>query len=321
MERGAAAGETGVALAAGRVVASHGRQLVVEDGAGRRLPCRLHGRRLSAVCGDEARWGHAHGGEAYGTVYEILPRRNTLERLTAGGRAEPVVANLTQLVAVVAPLPAPDWFVVDRYLAGAAWCAVRALIAFNKAEFGVPADAQAELDGYAALGYAIVHCSARAAPGIGALAARLAGAVSVLVGQSGTGKSSLLNALAPEARAVTQEISAATEEGRHTTTHAVLHRLASGGDLIDSPGVRDYAPPVPEARHVASGFVEIVRTAAGCRFQDCLHVQEPGCAVRAAVDAGAIRARRYESFRRLLALAREMGERFPDRRPGRRPKR
>lgn len=88
----------------------------------------------------------------------------------------------------------------------------------------------------------------------------------MLVGQSGTGKSSLLNALVPEARAVTQEISAASEEGRHTTTTSVLHRLASGGDLIDSPGVRDYAPPPPSARDVGSGFVEIARVATGCKF-------------------------------------------------------
>jgi ribosome biogenesis GTPase / thiamine phosphate phosphatase len=321
VKRGDATGDTGVTLAAGRVVASHGRQLVVEDPAGERFPCRLHGRRLAAVCGDEARWGYAHPGESYGTVYELLPRRNTLERLTQNGRVEPVVANLTQLVAVAAPLPAPDWFVVDRYLAGAAWCGISAMIAFNKVELGVDPEAAGELAGYAALGVTIVHCSTRAAPGIAELATRLQRAVSVLVGQSGTGKSSLLNALAPEARAVTQEISAATEEGRHTTTHAVLHRLASGGDLIDSPGVRDYAPPVPEARHVASGFVEIHRAAAGCRFQDCLHTQEPGCAVRAAVEAGGIRQRRYDSFRRLLTLSREMGERFPDRRPGARPRR
>ena len=319
MARGAAAGAAGVALRSGRVVASHGRQLTVEDPDGHRVPCRLHGRRLAAVCGDEARWGYAHAGESYGTVYELLPRRNTLERSTASGRVEAVVANLTQLVAVVAPRPAPDWFVVDRYLAAAAWCGIRALIACNKSELGLgPADAE-ELDGYAALGIAIVRTSARGAPGIEALAARLEGAVSVLVGQSGTGKSSLLNALAPEARAVTQEISAATEEGRHTTTHAVLHRLASGGDLIDSPGVRDYAPPLPAPRAVASGYAEIAGAAAGCRFLDCLHDQEPGCAVRSGVASGKIRARRYESYRRLLALAREFAERYPERRPGRGP--
>ncbi len=317
MARADADGGTGVALAAGRIVASHGRQVVIEDAAGGRIPCRLHGRKLAAVCGDQARWGYAHSGESYGTVYDLLPRRNTLERLTQAGRVEAVVANLTQLVAVAAPLPAPDWFIVDRYLAGAAWCGVTPLIAFNKAELGLPEGVAEELDGYAALGVGIVRCSCKSDPGIETLAAHLRGAVSVLVGQSGTGKSSLLNALAPEARAVTQEISAATEEGRHTTTHAVLHRLGGGGDLIDSPGVRDYAPPVPAIRDIASGFVEIHRAAADCRFQDCLHVQEPGCAVRAALAGGTIRARRYESFRRLLTLAREMGERYPDRRPGR----
>jgi ribosome biogenesis GTPase / thiamine phosphate phosphatase len=308
-------------LADGRVVESHGQQLVVEDAAGQRVACRLHGRKLAAVCGDEVRWGHAAADDGQGLVYELKPRRATLERLATNGRSEPVVANLSQLVVVVAPLPAPDWFVVDRYLAGAAWCGIGSLIACNKSELAAAPQIARELAVYAAIGYPIVHTSARAAPGIAALAARLKGAISVLVGQSGTGKSSLLNALVPEARAVTQEISAASEEGRHTTTTAVLHRLASGGDLIDSPGVRDYAPPLPAMREVASGFVEIARAAAGCRFQDCLHSAEPGCAVRAAVAAGAIHPRRFESFRRLLDMARELGARHPARRPARRSRR
>jgi ribosome biogenesis GTPase len=303
-------------LSPGRVVASHGRQLVVEADNGVRVPCRLHGRRLAAVCGDQVRW-RRDADPAAGTVYEVLPRLHTLERLAGNGRAEAVVANLTQLCAVVAPRPAPDWFVVDRYLAGAAWCGIGALIVYNKAELPAAEDTAAELEAYQRIGYPSVYCSARAAPGTTALAARLAGATSVLVGQSGTGKSSLLNALAPEAQAVTQEISAATEEGRHTTTHAVLHSLASGGDLIDSPGVRDYAPPLPAVRELASGFVEIARSAAGCRFQDCLHDVEPGCAVLAGVAAGSIHPRRMHSYRRLLMLARELAVRYPDRRPGR----
>jgi len=304
-------------LAAGRVVASHGRQVEIEDAAGRRIPCRLHGRRIAVVCGDDVQFGYDAGDAAQGIVYELVARRTTLARLAANGSAEPVVANLTQLVAVAAPRPAPDWFVVDRYLAGAAWSGIGALIAFNKAETQVAADDARELAVYAAVGYRIVHTSTRGDPGIGTLAAELRGAVSVLVGQSGTGKSSLLNVLAPEARAVTQEISAATEEGRHTTTTSVLHRLATGGDLIDSPGVRDYAPPLLAAREIASGFVELSAAAAGCRFQDCLHVTEPGCAVRAAVAAGTIHARRFESYRRLLELAREFAARYPARRPGR----
>lgn len=305
------------ALTDGRVVESHGQQVVVEDLSGRRVACRLHGRKLAVVCGDDVRWGYAAADDGMGIVYELKPRRATLARLATSGTTEPIVANLSQLVAVVAPVPAPDWFVVDRYLASAAWCGIGALIACNKSEIAATPEIASELAVYAAIGYPIVHTSTRAAPGIEALAARLKGATSVLVGQSGTGKSSLLNALAPEAQAVTQEISAASEQGRHTTTTAVLHRLASGGDLIDSPGVRDYAPPLPAVRDVASGFLEIARTAGGCRFQDCLHSAEPGCAVRAAVAGNAIHPRRFESYRRLVAQARELGERRPARRPPR----
>ena len=303
------------------MVASHGRRLEVEDRAGVRSACRLHGRRLTAVCGDDVRYAAPQAGDDAGLVWEIRPRRRTLERLAGNGRAEAVVANLTQLVAVAAPLPAPDWFVVDRYLAGAAWAGLAALVVFNKIELGIAPEAEAELESYAAFGYPVIRCSARAAPGVAALAARLAAAVSVLVGQSGTGKSSLLNVLAPEALAVTQEISRATDEGRHTTTHAVLHRLASGGDLIDSPGVRDYSPPLPPSREIAYGFVEIARAAAGCRFQDCLHGVEPGCAVAAAVASGGISARRLQSYHHLLEVSRQLAGRFPERRPPRRPSR
>ena len=320
MVRPAAVPEAPGVLHDGRVVASHGRQLEVEDGAGRRRACRLHGRRLVAVCGDEVRYAVPAGGEDAGLVWEILPRRRTLERLSGSGRAETVVANLTQLIAVAAPLPAPDWYVVDRYLAGAAWAGLAAVVVFNKCELGVAAEMDAELAGYAALGYPVIRVSVRGAPGTAALAAPLAGAVSVLVGQSGTGKSSLLNVLVPEARAVTQEISRATEAGRHTTTHAALHRLAGGGDLIDSPGVRDYAPPLLAVREIASGFVELQAAASGCRFQDCLHDAEPGCAVGAGVAAGTIRRRRFDSYRHLVTLAREFEARFPDRRGTRRPR-
>ncbi|MFO0335614.1 MAG: ribosome small subunit-dependent GTPase A [Pseudomonadota bacterium] len=306
-------------LLAGLVVASHGRQLDVESTDGARRSCRLHGRRLQAVCGDEVLWAHATTGDPQGTVYEVLPRRTLLERLDATGRTEPVVANLTQLVAVVAPQPAPDWYVVDRYLAGAAWAGLQALVAFNKDELAATPEASAELEAYVAIGYRIVRCSTRGVPGVESLAHELAGTTSVLVGQSGTGKSSLLNALVPEARAVTQEISAATEEGRHTTTTAALHRLASGGRLIDSPGVRDYAPALPAVRDVATGFREIHAIGAGCRFQDCRHETEPACAVREAVNGGTIRARRYESYRRLAELARHFATKYPERAPPRTP--
>jgi ribosome biogenesis GTPase len=307
---------TETALQSGRLVANYGRQVIIEDTSGARVACRLHGRRLSAVCGDHVLWGYARAGDSTGIVYSLEPRRRVLARLSMLGSSEPIVANLSQLVVVAAAVPAPDWFVVDRYLAGAAWSGLKAVVVFNKCELGLTPMAETELLSYQSMGYRIARTSTRTAPGHAALAASLADEISVLVGQSGTGKSSLLNALIPEAQAITQEISAATEEGRHTTTHAILHHLNSGGELIDSPGVRDYSPPVPELRHVASGFVDLLAYATDCKFQDCLHTHEPGCAVRAAVDDGRLRARRYDSFRHLLTLAREMHERFPVRRKG-----
>jgi ribosome biogenesis GTPase len=258
-------------------------------------------------------WAFAPADPSQGIVYALLPRDTLLSRLVANGATEPVVANLTQLVAVTAPRPAPDWFVVDRYLAAAAWTGIDALIAFNKVDLAASdrqssaavAAMEDELAVYAGIGYRIVRTSAHVPGGTSSLKAELLGATSVLVGQSGTGKSSLLNALVPDAQVLTQEISRATDEGRHTTTASVLHRLAGGGALIDSPGVRDYAPPLPTVREVAWGFVEIAALAGSCRFQDCLHLSEPGCAVHVARSAGQLHPRRYESYRRLLALTRE----------------
>jgi len=304
-----------IATEPGQVVASHGRLLEVEDEAHRRRPCRLHGRSLRAVCGDRVRFGFASAGDAQATVYEVLPRQSLLERLNRRGEAEPVVANLTQLAVVVAPAPAPDWAVVDRYLAGAEWAGLAALLALNKCDRPDAQDSAVtqELSGYRSLGYPVLLISARGDPGPGSLEQACAGATSALVGQSGTGKSSLLNALVPEAQAVTREISAATESGRHTTTTAALHHLKHGGALVDAPGVRDFAPPLPAARAVAGGFRDIVRYASGCRFQDCLHRAEPDCAVRAAAERGELSARRYESYQRLLALAEQFAERNPRR--------
>jgi ribosome biogenesis GTPase len=297
---------------AGRVVASHGRDATVADGAGRRVHCRLQGRRLAVVCGDRVRWspGRTEGGA--GVVVEVLPRRNLLARIDARGAAEPVAANLTQLVAVIAPVPAPDLGLCDRYLAAAEWNGLEACVVAGKCDLpdegGVIARA---LDEYARVGYAVVSASKRLEGGIDALRERLAGGTCVLVGQSGVGKSSLTNALVPGVKAAVDEVSRASETGRHTTTTASLYALPSGGELIDSPGVRDYAPPLPPAREIAGGYREIVELAGGCRFRDCLHRAEPGCAVAAASGAGKIAPRRLASYRRLLALAEGIAARAP----------
>jgi ribosome biogenesis GTPase / thiamine phosphate phosphatase len=292
---------------AGRVVASHGRDATVVDDAGQQVHCRLQGRRLAVVCGDRVHCspGTTEGGA--GVVVAVLPRRNVLARIDARGAAEPVAANLDQIVAVLAPVPAPDFGLCDRYLAAAEWNGLTACVVANKCDLP-DGDGRLEevLADYSRIGYAVVRASKRLADGVSGLRERLAGVTSVLVGQSGVGKSSLTNALVPGVEAAVAEITRASESGRHTTTTSALYQLPSGGELIDSPGVRDFAPPLPPPRDVAGGFREIAAVAAACRFRDCLHLSEPGCAV---ATAGSISRRRLESYRRLLALAGEMAAR------------
>jgi ribosome biogenesis GTPase len=295
----------------GRVIASHGRDASVLHESGGTVHCRLQGRRLAVVCGDRVLWSPARTEGGAGIVVEVLPRASVLSRISARGVPEAVAANLTQLVAVIAPVPAPDFGLCDRYLAAAEWSGLAACVVANKSDLPAAEDALgAALEEYARVGYPVLRSSKRQEYGMGALRAQLAPHTSVLVGQSGVGKSSLTNRLVPGVEAAVAEVSRASEAGRHTTTTSALYALPSGGELIDSPGVRDYSPPLPPAREVAGGFREIAAAAAGCRFRDCLHRREPGCAVVAGVGAGGISARRLESYRRLLSLAEEMAARL-----------
>jgi ribosome biogenesis GTPase len=280
------------------VIAAFGRHLLVRAGD-REMRARPAGRKLSIVCGDRV---HCEVDRAHDEVQivEVLPRRTLLARANLRGVSEPVVANITQLVVVVAPLPAPDFFILDRYLCAATAAGVAGAIAVNKSDLDANKLAPEEIAALSAAGYPHITCSATHGHGLAELRTMLAGKVSVLVGQSGVGKSSLVNALLPAA--LTQIETGGLmreEEGRHTTTASRSYPLDSGGTLIDSPGVRDFAPAIEQLDAQTLGFPEIDRLAAKCKFQDCKHMQEPACAVIAAVEAGALWPRRYESYRRL----------------------
>lgn len=287
------------------VIAAFGRHLLVRDGAGHELRARPAGRRLSIVCGDRVRCAPDTAHDEI-LVVQVMPRQTLLARANLRGDSEPVVANITQLVVVVAPVPAADFFIVDRYLCAATAAGIAGAIAVNKSDLAEPVAAQ-EIAALTAAGYRSVTCSAKNSTGLEALRALLAGAVSVLVGQSGVGKSSLVSALLPDTDIATGELMR-EEEGRHTTTASRAYRLDSGGALIDSPGVRDFAPAIDQLDEKTVGFPEIARLAPDCRFLDCRHLQEPGCAVTAAVDAGTLSARRHESYRRLRRRYAELRE-------------
>ena len=282
------------------VIASFGRHLLVRDAGGRELRARPSGRRLNIVCGDRVHCEHDRTHDEVLAV-EVLPRRSLLARANVRGESEPIVANITQLVVVIAPLPQPDFFIVDRYLCAATAAGIAGAIAVNKADLEGDAVDGGEIAALARAGYKHVACSARSGSGIAGLEALLASAVSVLVGQSGVGKSSLVNTLLPDVEIETGELMR-EEEGRHTTTASRAYELACGGTLIDSPGVRDFAPAIDRLDAQTLGFPEAARLSAGCRFKDCRHLVEPGCALIAAVESGDVSARRYESYRRLRRL-------------------
>ena len=214
------------------------------------------------------------------------------------------------MIVVVAPKPALDPYMIDRYLAAGALLEIPAIILFNKTDLLTPDesdDLERVLKGYSEIGYPVLRTSVKRHTGLTALADTLRGHVGVVVGQSGTGKSSLLKALVPDAEIRIGEISQATDEGRHTTTVSALYHLPGGGDLIDSPGVRGFQLWAMPARELAGGFVEFQAYRGQCRFSDCSHLHEPGCRIMAAVEAGEISSRRYESYRTLCAQVPEPG--------------
>jgi ribosome biogenesis GTPase len=286
------------------VIAAFGRHMIVRAG-GQEIRARPSGRRLSIVCGDRVRCETADNAEAL--ITEVLPRRSLLARANTRGDSEPVVANITRLVVVVAPLPRPDFFMVDRYLCAATAAGVQGALAINKSDLGAQADIQEELAAFADAGYTQLQCSATAGQGLMELRALLSTGVSVLVGQSGVGKSSLVSALLPDIEIATGGLMR-EEEGRHTTTASRAYRLEPGGVLIDSPGVRDFAPAIDQLDARTLGFPEVAALSPGCRFADCKHLQEPNCAVIGAVETGGLSARRYESYRRLRRLFSDLVE-------------
>ena len=284
----------------GLVIANYGPALIVESSRGEWYRCALRQHLGTLVCGDRVLWQPAGADE--GVVIALDERRSLLSRPDYSGRPRPVAANLDQLVVVVAPQPPVQEYLIDSYLVASVTIGVEALLVINKIDLlDVPgmAEWEARLAIYRRIGYPLLFASTHTAHGLDALRDRLKGRTSILVGQSGVGKSSLIKTLLPDLEIRIQALSAATGLGTHATSTAMLYHLPDSGDLIDSPGVRGFTLGTLDAVALEQGFVEFAPYLGQCRFSDCSHTVEPGCALLTAVERGEIDPCRLQSYHQL----------------------
>lgn len=289
----------------GRVVAAHGRHFLVDDGESV-TECVTRGKKGGVACGDRVRFSLTHPGS--GVIEEIEPRYNLLHR-SDEFRSKLIAANVDQVLVVVAAVPLFREELLIRCLVACETADIPARIVLNKTDLPETAALADYLKAYEALGYPVIPVSALG--DLGSLEAVLKDRTSVLVGASGMGKSSLLNRLVPGANAAVGEISQALDAGRHTTTHARLYTLANGGAslspnsspagyLIDSPGMQEFGLKHLNQHELMAAFPEIRARLGQCRFHNCRHLKEPGCAVLAAAEAGDILPSRLRAYHSLL---------------------
>jgi ribosome biogenesis GTPase len=283
----------------GLVVSHQGGRILVELEPGELIDCKIKSNLGSIVCGDQVAIETSDKQEH--RVMAILPRDNLLQRVDGFGQVRAVAANISQLLVCLALAPEPNLFLLDQYLLSAEQQNIEAAILVNKIDlldeykdpFGIERI-------YRPLGYSVLGTSVKSGQGMEQFRQMLRDQLSVLSGVSGVGKSSLTQWLLPDETIKIASISEANEEGRHTTRTSRLYHLSGGGDLIDTPGVRGFSPFVDSKRPLAHGFREILEYSAGCRFHNCQHLDEPGCAVVEAVRAEAIEPSRYQNYVKIL---------------------
>jgi len=288
-----------------RVISHHGRQLYAETSNLEKIKCKIRQNLGDIACGDYVVIQRALDatGESQNVVIAVKERTNLLKKAGFAGAIKPVAANIGQLVIVTALNPKPNPYLIDRYLTAAENLPARAVIVINKIDLANDESEKIVTDLtelYQGIGYRVIGTSIKQNIGLEELSEALSNTTSILVGLSGVGKSSIVKAILPKENIKIGETSEATGEGKHTTTVSALYHLKDDGIIIDSPGVRDFTPTSNSLDEITRGFIDVQQFNGACKFSNCSHQNEPGCAMKQAVADGLLNEQRFNNYLRMI---------------------
>jgi len=305
-----------VAIKNGQVVVSYGAKQDVEDETGKVVRCSSRRKFGAVVCGDQVTWQPTHDNE--GIIAEVLPRTTLLARPDDIGRDKPIAANISRIIIVCTVKALVDETyhlhhnLIDRYIVAAESLNITPVIVLNKYDLLSESELDKlnqDMQPYRNIGYQMIYTSTKQERGLEQLTQQLQDQTSVFVGESGVGKSSIIRRLllgdVSDHEIRVGEVSASSGKGKHTTTSTTLYHLNSGGDLIDSPGVREFGLSKIEPTMLAFNFIEFRPYTNQCKFNNCIHKSEPQCAVKQAIKDGEIDQRRYDNYLAILASIQE----------------
>lgn len=289
----------------GMIVTRYSIHADVEDANGEIFRCNLRRTLSNVVVGDKVIWrkGNEQLQGVSGVIEAIKPRKNEIARPDYYDGLKVIAANIDRIIIVSAVLPTLSLNIIDRYLVICETANIPAVIVVNKVDLLTDAEravVEEQLMIYQQIGYQTIMLSAQSGENMEKLTALLSEGTAIFVGQSGVGKSSLINHLLPDVNAQVGEVSENSGLGQHTTTSSRLYHLTQGGNLIDSPGIREFGLWHLEQDQITKGYREFQYFLGTCKFRDCKHLSDPGCALRGAVNAGKIHSVRFENYHRLI---------------------